>query len=134
MPLVSIDVLEGRPRDQLDQICDAVAQAMVELLDVPERDRFQIVTEHQPAGLRFDRGYLDIDRTDSFVLVRITLSSGRSTEAKRAFYARLAELLSDRIELRPEDLAIMLVENEREDWSFGRGQASYLELPREAWR
>ena len=101
MPLVSIDLLEGRPGDQLDQICDVVAQAMVELLDVPERDRFQVVTEHRPGGLRFDRGYLDIDRTDNFVLVRITLSSGRSTEAKRAFYARLAELLSERIDLRP---------------------------------
>jgi hypothetical protein len=22
----------------------------------------------------------------------------------------------------------------REDWSFGRGRASYLELPREEWR
>ncbi|MGZ4218172.1 MAG: tautomerase family protein [Solirubrobacteraceae bacterium] len=134
MPLVSIDVLEGRPRDQLDQICDAVAQAMVELLDVPERDRFQIVTEHRSGGLRFDRGYLDIDRTDSFVLVRITLSAGRPIDAKRAFHARLAELLSERMELRPEDLSVVLVENERADWSFGRGQASYLELPREAWR
>lgn len=27
-----------------------------------------------------------------------------------------------------------MVENGREDWSFGRGQASYLELPRDAWR
>lgn len=134
MPLVSIDVLEGRPRDQLDQICDSVAQAMVELLDVPERDRFQIVTEHRPGGLRFDRSYLDIDRTDGFVLVRLTLSAGRSIEAKRAFYARLAELLSERLELRPEDLAVVLVENDRADWSFGHGRANYLELPRESWR
>ena len=29
---------------------------------------------------------------------------------------------------------MVMVENEREDWSFGGGQASYLELPREAWR
>jgi hypothetical protein len=29
---------------------------------------------------------------------------------------------------------VMLVENAREDWSFGHGQASYLELPPEAWR
>jgi len=31
-------------------------------------------------------------------------------------------------------LAVVMVENGREDWSFGRGQASYLELPRAAWR
>jgi len=34
----------------------------------------------------------------------------------------------------PENLAVVMVENGREDWSFGRGQASYLELPRAAWR
>ncbi len=36
--------------------------------------------------------------------------------------------------MRPEDLAVILVENERTDWPFGRGQASYLVLPREQWR
>jgi hypothetical protein len=44
------------------------------------------------------------------------------------------DVLEGRPGLRGEDLAVMLVENEREDWSFGHGQASYLELSREAWR
>jgi 4-oxalocrotonate tautomerase len=107
---------------------------MVAELDVPERDRFQILTEHSAGTLSFDRAYLDVDRSEGFVLVRVTLSAGRSTDAKRAFYRRLAELLGERVGLRGEDLAVMLVENQREDWSFGRGQASYLELPPEAWR
>ena|SRR5215212_772453 len=134
MPLVNIDLLEGRPREQLSAIADAVHDAMVQELDVPERDRFQILTEHRPETLTFDRHYLDIDRSEAFVLVRVTLSAGRSTDAKQAFYRRLAELLAERVGLATEDLAVMLVENNREDWSFGRGQASYLELPRDAWR
>jgi 4-oxalocrotonate tautomerase len=52
----------------------------------------------------------------------------------QAFYRRLAQLLAERVGLREEDLAVVLVENGREDWSFGRGRASYLELPPEAWR
>jgi 4-oxalocrotonate tautomerase len=84
--------------------------------------------------LRFDRHYLEIDRTDGFILVRVTLSAGRATAAKQAFYARLATLLEDRIGLRTEDLAVILTENQREDWSFGGGRASYLEIPREQWR
>jgi 5-carboxymethyl-2-hydroxymuconate isomerase len=36
----------------------------------------------------------------------MTLSAGRSTEAKQAFYARLAELLAEAIALRGEDLAV----------------------------
>jgi 4-oxalocrotonate tautomerase len=134
MPLVNIDLLEGRTDEELRLIGDSVQEAMVEQLDVPARDRFQIVTQHTAATLQFDRHYLDIERSDQFVMVRVTLSAGRSTEAKNAFYRRLAELLAERTALRTEDLAVILVENERVDWSFGRGQASYLVLPHEDWR
>jgi 4-oxalocrotonate tautomerase len=134
MPLVMIDLLEGRTAEEIDAISDAVHGAMVALLDVPERDRFDVITEHTAATLRFDRNYLDIDRTGAFLMIRITLAAGRSTAAKRAFYERVAALLHERTGIRTEDVTVILVENGREDWSFGRGQASYLELPREAWR
>jgi 4-oxalocrotonate tautomerase len=134
MPLVTIDLLQGRSAQELDAISGAVHDAMVELLDVPERDRFQIITEHEPHTLRFDPTYLDIPRDESFIFIRITLAEGRATDAKCAFYRRLSGLLFDRAGIRPENLAVTMIENRREDWSFGRGQASYLELPREAWR
>jgi 4-oxalocrotonate tautomerase len=134
VPLVTIDLLRGRSQQQLGAISDAVHEAMVELLDVPVRDRFQIITEHEQTTLQFDPGYLGIDRDGRFVLVRITLAKGRTTDAKRAFYRRLAELLAERADLPGEDLAVVMIENRREDWSFGRGQASYLEIPREEWR
>jgi 4-oxalocrotonate tautomerase len=134
MPLVEIALLAGRPPEQLDAIADAVHEALVGELGVPERDRFQVITEHRPSDFRFDRSYLDVDRSDGFVLVKVTLASGRTTELKQAFYRRLCALLVERIELREEDLAVVLSENAREDWSFGRGEASYVVLPREAWR
>ena len=134
MPLVEIDLLEGRSDAELDAISDAVHDAMVAVLDVPHRDRFQIITERPPGYLRFDPSYLDIDRDEGFLLIRITLSAGRTTDAKQAFYQRLAALLAERTGMRLENLAVVMVENEREDWSFGHGHASYLELPRSAWR
>jgi 4-oxalocrotonate tautomerase len=134
MPLVTLDLLEGRPREEIAAISDSVHNAMVELLGVPQRDRFQIVTEHRAGSLSFDPDYLDIERGDGFVLVRLTLAGGRSTAAKQGFYRRLCELLVDRVGMRPEDLAVVMVENERADWSFGLGEASYLERPPEAWR
>jgi 4-oxalocrotonate tautomerase len=134
MPLVTIDLLEGRTQSELDAISDAVHDAMVECLAVPTRDRFQLINQHQPSTLRFDHHYLDIDRSERFALVRITLAAGRATAAKQAFYRRLSELLASRAGLTPADLTVILIENNREDWSFGHGQASYLELPPEAWR
>jgi 4-oxalocrotonate tautomerase len=134
MPLVEIDLLEGRSGAELDAVSDAVHEAMVAVLDVPHRDRFQIITERPPGYLRFDPGYLDIDRDTGFLLIRITLSAGRTTDAKQAFYRRLAGLPAERTGMRLANLAVVMVENEREDWSFGHGQASYVELPGSAWR
>jgi phenylpyruvate tautomerase PptA (4-oxalocrotonate tautomerase family) len=68
------------------------------------------------------------------VLVQVHLSAGRTVERKQAFYARLSELLVRDVGLREEDLAVCLVENQREDWSFGRGEASYVVIPKEHWR
>jgi phenylpyruvate tautomerase PptA (4-oxalocrotonate tautomerase family) len=134
MPLVRIDVLAPWSDDDLGTLGDAVQAALVETMGVPEGDRFQVISQHPSGELVFDRGYLDITRSDRFVVVQVTLSAGRSTEVKQAFYRRLAELLHERVGLAGDDLAICLVENSREDWSFGRGEASYVVLPPERWR
>jgi len=79
-------------------------------------------------------GVTDVGRSDDLVLVQVTLSAGRSTEQNQAFYALLAALLQEEPGLRPENVTIVLVENIRENRSFGNGEASYVVLPRERWR
>ena len=134
MPLVRIDLRAGKPASYRRAIGASVQRAMVECIDVPARDQFQVISEHDADHLVYSPEYLDIRRTDDIVLVQITLSAGRSTEQKQAFYARLAALLREDPGIRSEDVTIALVENTRENWSFGNGEASYLVLPRERWR
>ena len=40
MPLVRIDLVEGRSAPQVTAINNAIQRALVDCLDVPERDRF----------------------------------------------------------------------------------------------
>jgi 4-oxalocrotonate tautomerase len=134
MPLVRVDVLTTFSPAERRAIGDAIQEAMTSTLDVPQRDRFQVITAHEPDEFLFDRSYLDIERSDRFICVQVTLSAGRTLAAKQAFYTRLADLLAEHVGLRSEDLAVILVENQREDWSFGRGEASYVVLPRDQWR
>lgn len=134
MPLVHIDLREGKPTSYKKAIGDAVQRAMVEHLNVPARDHFQIIREHTRGHLIYSSNYLDIERTDDIVMIQVTLATGRSTEQKCAFYARLADLLQEDPGIRPQDVTIYLVENTREDWSFGNGEAQYLLLPKEQWR
>jgi phenylpyruvate tautomerase PptA (4-oxalocrotonate tautomerase family) len=94
-------------------------------MNVPPLDRFQVITEHEKADFIYDAQYLNIERTDDLVMIQITLNTGRSTDLKKAFYKRVAELLAAELKLRPEDVLISLVEVAKENWSFGNGVAQY---------
>jgi phenylpyruvate tautomerase PptA (4-oxalocrotonate tautomerase family) len=98
---------------------------MVETINVPADDRFQIFSEHEPEGLVYDRTYLGIERTDDIVMIQITLNAGRTLEQKRDLYRELAEKLSRNPGLRREDVLVSLVEVPKENWSFGNGAMSY---------
>jgi len=125
MPLVRISLREGKPEAYRRALADGIHRAMVDAINVPPLDRFQVITEHPAESLIYDPAYLGIVRSDDVVFVQITLNAGRSTEQKRALYARMAELLGVNPGLRPQDLLISLVEVSRENWSFGDGQAQY---------
>ena len=125
MPLVRIAVLEGKPAAHRAAIGDAVHRAMVETLNVPAKDRFQVITEHRAGDLVYDPSYLDVPRTDGIVMVQITLNAGRTVEMKKAFYARAAALVHEAAGVLPEDVLISLVEVTKENWSFGNGIAQY---------
>ncbi|WP_242336319.1 MULTISPECIES: tautomerase family protein [Anaeromyxobacter] len=125
MPLVRISLRAGKPEAYRTALGDAVHRAMVETMNVPAKDRFQVITEHDAAGLVYDRSYLDIARSDDLVVVQITLNAGRTVEMKKALYARIAELLSTSPGVRREDVLVSLVEVGKENWSFGNGIAQY---------
>ena len=126
MPLVRIDLLQGRSPEYRTQIGQIVYQAMVDVLNVPKNDRFQIITEHPKDGLQFDRDYLGIHRSDDCVFLQVTLSSGRSIDMKQRFYKAVADGLHESLKLRREDVFISLVEVSKENWSFGNGEAQYV--------
>lgn len=134
MLLVRIELIKGRSETDLLAIGNSIHRALVECLNVPERDHFQVITEHSTRRLLYDSGYLGIERTDGIIFVQVFLSTGRTTQQKKAFYARVASLLASEARVAPGDATIVLVENTREDWSFGHGCAQYLELPPEQWK
>jgi len=125
VPLVRISLRSGKSRQYRRAIADSIHRSLVDAIKIPEKDRFQIVTEHAAGDLIYDPSYLDIPRSDDVLLVQITLSTGRSVEVKKALYARMVELLAESPGIRKEDLFVSLVEVAKENWSFGNGIAQY---------
>ena len=138
MPLVRISLRAGKSPSYLESIGEAIHQAMVETINVPQDDRFQIFTEHparaassarrrlSPEGLVYDPGYLGIKRSDDLVVIQITLNVGRTLDQKRALYRALAAKLARDPGLRKEDVLVGLVEVPKENWSFGNGEMTYV--------
>lgn len=127
MPLVRIDLRSGKPPEYGKALGDGVHRAMIEALAIPPDDRFQVITEHAPEGLIYDPQYLGIPRSESVVFVQITMSAGRKPQQKRKLFKRMAEILAESPGLKPQDLVINLVEVAWENWSFGNGEAQYMD-------
>jgi 4-oxalocrotonate tautomerase len=127
MPLVSIHLMQGKPVEFRRRVGEIVYQTMVEVINVPPKDKFQVITEHDGNSLIYNPEYLNIPCTDGFIMIQITLSEGRTIELKKAFYRRLAERLHEELGIRMEDVFIDLVEVKKENWSFGNGIAQYAE-------
>jgi hypothetical protein len=100
---------------------------MVDTINVPVDDNFQLITEHDPDRLIYDPEYLHIPRTDNVVFIQITLNEGRTVEMRKTFYKALAERLNKELNLMLGDILINLVEVKKENWSFGNGIAQYAQ-------
>lgn len=125
MPLLRIDVVRGRREEELVLLLQGLHDAMVEAFGVPVRDRYQILTEHEPSRLILEDTGLGFERSDKRVLIQVK-TRPRSREMKERFYALAVKYLGKLCAIRPEDIAISCVENSDEDWSFGRGRAQFL--------
>ena len=125
MPLTRISLRRGKPPAYRQAILDGVYAAMRETFDVPEDDRFMLVTEHDAADFVYGAKYLGIARSDDLVIIQLTVSNTRTVAQKKALFKRIAERLAKEPGLRPQDVFINLVEVAKENWSFGNGEAQY---------
>jgi phenylpyruvate tautomerase PptA (4-oxalocrotonate tautomerase family) len=125
MPLVRIDVTDHHTPEQIRDIADAIHRAVVDVLGIPERDRFQIITAHRPGEIiALDAG-LGFDRSPEVVMVQIFTQGGRSERTKQNLFAQLAARLAQ-VGIDGADVFVGIFENGPQDWSFGFGKAQYL--------
>jgi phenylpyruvate tautomerase PptA (4-oxalocrotonate tautomerase family) len=108
-------------------VAAAVYDAMSAVLGIPDGDRFIILTAHPQSELIVDPHFMKMQRTADFVLVHITLRRGRSTEKKQAFYKEVVERVGEKAGIAPDNVMIVLSENDLDDWSFGKGEAQYVQ-------
>jgi phenylpyruvate tautomerase PptA (4-oxalocrotonate tautomerase family) len=126
VPLVRIDLVEGRTDAEVATLADTVQEVLEDVFAAPARDRYQVISEHRPGRLVLQDTGLGFERTDGVVLVQV-VQQGRTAAQKQALYAALAERLEAKAGVAPTDLVVSVTENTQADWSFGLGRAQFLE-------
>ena len=84
MPLVRLEVRQGRSATQKQALLDVAHAALVEALGIPDHDRMQRIVERPREDFELPPG-----SSDDFVLVEVTMFAGRSRQAKRRLYQAL---------------------------------------------
>ena len=127
MPFVRIFLRPGTSAEYRKALGDGVHRALVEAIAIPPDDHFQVISEHSATDLIYDPQYLGVQRSDRIVMVQIVMSVGRKPQQKRKLFKRMAEILAESPGLRPQDLMAAVVETAWENWSFGNGEAQYMD-------
>ena len=123
MPLVRIEIREGRSTTEKKLLLKAVHSALVEALKIQEQDRTQRLYEYPPSSFE-----VPPDKTDMFTLIEIMMFPGRSTAAKRHLYKTFVRNL-ERLGIGPNDVFIVLYEPAMENWGIqGDTPASEVDL------
>jgi hypothetical protein len=124
MPFLRVDAYEGRSKEQVKNLLDAIHRAVLSAFGVPLRDRYQVYQEHSESNFIVQDTGLNIDRTQKVVFIGIT-SRQRTEQQKTNLYIKLVEELKG-CGIEQNDIVVSIVTNSDADWSFGNGRAQFL--------
>lgn len=125
MPLIRVDTFKNYSDEQLKTALDIIHQAAVNCFQIPDRDRYQIITQHAPNEMVLLDTNLGFTRSKNALVIQV-FSRKRSKEAKLNFYRQVATELTQALQIKGSEILISLVENGDADWSFGWGEAQFV--------
>jgi ketosteroid isomerase-like protein/phenylpyruvate tautomerase PptA (4-oxalocrotonate tautomerase family) len=121
MPFVNISLARGKPGEYLQAVSRAVHDALVAEFRMKPDDDFQLIHQHEPDEMVFNRDFRGGPRSDGWVVITITDGLDRGERAKRRFYKTLVRLLQDNPGVRPADVFVMVTVTPPENFSFADG-------------
>ncbi|MFZ6749377.1 tautomerase family protein [Undibacterium sp. Ren11W] len=122
MPFIRTAVKKGISPLQKKRIADGIHQALVESINMPEDEFFNLISEYEPDNFFYNRSFNGVARSENLVVVEITMRRGRSDAMKKMLYQKIAKNLEMQAEVSPKDVFIFTHENDYSDWSVGNGQ------------
>jgi len=95
------------------KLSDVINQCMVEALSFPDNKR-----AHRFIPMEKEDYYYPEGRTDSYIVIEISMMEGRSVEAKRKLIHLLFESIESKVGVQSVDVEITIIESPACNWGF----------------
>lgn len=122
MPFIHTAIPAHIGPEQRAAIVRGIHDALISSIGMPADELFNLVTPYRPNEFFYDHQFGGVQRSDSVIVVEITLRRGRSDAMKKALYREIAANLDREAGVRGDDVYIFMHENDYSDWSVGQGQ------------
>ena len=119
MPLVRVDMIEGKTPEYKKTVLNSIHRALMDSIGIEDWDRFQRIVE-----IHRDDFETSPEKTDDFMIIEITMFSGRTREQKRAVIETITSNLVNELSVSPSDIFIVIQEPPNENWGMAGNQRS----------
>ena len=116
MPYAEVELHEGATTPQERRaISDAIHQAMIEVLGIPEDDRFHFFHELPVGNMFHDDVIYGVPRTDRLIFVTLSFNH-RTAEQKTALFNACLAHLEKTAGWKREEAIFRILETDSENW------------------
>jgi len=104
-------------------LSDVIHECTVKVLGLPEAKRF-----HRFIELKQDDFIHPDDRSEQYLIIEISLISGRTVDTKKSYIRELIRSLNEQCHIPVNDIEITLIESPKENWGIRGVTADELKL------
>ena len=117
MPLVKINMLNGKSPEYKKLVLESVHNGLVASLGIEDWDRFQRIIEYEKCDFETSP-----EKTDDFMIIELSLFPGRTKEQKKMAIEMITSNLVTALNIIPTDVFIVINEPPLENWGMGGNQ------------
>ncbi|MFH7807719.1 tautomerase family protein [Acinetobacter sp. BSP-153] len=123
MAQIKIYALNKTIKRHRDHLSIAIHQALTKTLKYPIEKKFQ-----RFISLESEHFIYPSDRTESYIIIEISMFEGRTKEAKKALINTLFQNINDLCGIDFNDIEITIFETPKENWGIRGKNADELQL------
>ncbi|WP_110974231.1 tautomerase family protein [Acinetobacter sp. WCHAc060042] len=123
MAQIKIYALNKTIKKHRDHLSIAIHQALTKTLKYPIEKKFQ-----RFISLESEHFIYPSDRTESYIIIEISMFEGRTKEAKKALINTLFQNINDLCGIDFNDIEITIFETPKENWGIRGKNADELQL------